>query len=386
MDRGWLEAPVESGRAAGLGVYVHVPFCAHRCGYCDFATWDDADELMPRYLAALHASVAAGAARADRPVTSVFIGGGTPTRLAPEQLADLVARVLDEHDVAAGAEVTVECNPDDATPDLFAALVAAGVTRVSIGAQSFHQPLLTLLERTHGPEGPARAVTLARAAGIGHVSLDLIYGTPGETDEDWRVSLQRAVATGVDHVSAYALTIHDNTPFGRRVRDGTLAGPDPDVQRRRFDLALDELAGHGFEAYELSNWAVHPDARSRHNLLYWRHGDYLAHGVGAHGHLDGQRWWHHRSLARWLESIETGGDGVAGVEVLGEGERALERLMLGLRLANGITRSDLPPIADEGLESAARTGLVAFENGRLRPTVDGWFLVDEAVRLLSAAP
>lgn len=383
MERSWLLAPVESGPAAGLGIYLHVPFCVHRCGYCDFATWDDADGLIARYVTAMHASIARGAELVDRPVTSVFVGGGTPTRLAPAELAGLVAAVRARHDIAADAEITVECNPDDASDELFAALRDVGVTRVSIGAQSFQPELLAFLERTHGPEGPVRAVELARAAAIEHVSLDLLYGTPGETDDGWVDSLDRAVATGVDHLSAYALTIHDNTPFGRRVHDGQMLPPDPDVQRQRFDIARQRLATSGFHAYELSNWATGQPARSRHNLLYWRHGDYLAHGVGAHGHLDGRRWWHHRSIPRFCEAIESGDDAVAGRESLDDQERALERLMLGLRLADGIAATDLPLIEQKRLEQAIEADLVAFDGARLRATDHGWFLLDEVVHVLT---
>lgn len=378
----WLTAPVESGEAAGFGLYVHIPFCAHRCGYCDFATWDDADEHIDRYVAALHAAIGRDAATTDRVLTSVFVGGGTPTRLQPEALAGVVTAVRDSYRVAGDAEITIECNPDDATSGLFAALADAGVTRVSIGAQSFAPRLLDVLDRTHGPDAPVRAAALAREAGIEHVSLDLLYGTPGESDGDWQASLEQAVAAGIDHLSAYALTIHDNTPFGRQVASGTMPAPDPDVQRARFDVARDLLGDAGFEAYELSNWARNREARSRHNVLYWRHGDYHALGVGAHGHVDGHRWWQHRSIPRWIESIERGDDGVAGRERLDVAERALERLMLGLRLADGIANDDLPPLDEEGTERAVAADLVRFGDGRLRPTEHGWFLLDEAVRML----
>lgn len=380
----WLTAPVESGVAAGFGLYLHVPFCAHRCGYCDFATWDDADELIDRYVDALHVAISRDAATTEREVTSVFVGGGTPTRLRPDALAGLIAAVTGQYRVAAAAEITVECNPDDATPQLFAALADAGVTRLSIGAQSFAPRLLTVLERIHGPDAPIHAVALARDAGIEHVSLDLLYGTPGESDQDWEDSLERAVVAGVDHLSAYALTIHENTPFGRRVAAGQMSAPDPDVQRTRFDLARNLLGQAGFEAYEVSNWARTAHARSHHNLLYWRHGDYHALGVGAHGHVDGHRWWHHRSIPRWIGAVEAGGDGVAGREDLDADERALERLMLGLRLADGIAAHDLPPLQEQGVEQAVSADLVSIDASRLRSTERGWFLLDEAVRMLVA--
>jgi putative oxygen-independent coproporphyrinogen III oxidase len=404
-DRRWLLDPVECGPAAGFGVYLHVPFCHHRCGYCDFATdavgdrdRADVDALFERYVAAvitdLGRQVAAGP-RAWAPagpgdavpaawptVTSVFVGGGTPTLLPPTLLAELVASVGRELDLAPDAEVTVECNPETATPELFAALAEAGVGRVSMGAQSFAPHVLRTLERGHDAERPVTAVRQARAAGIDAVNLDLIYGTPGEREEDWRATLEAVLAAGTDHVSAYALTIHDSTPFGRAVARGTLPPPDEDVQRDRFDLAREVLGAGGFEHYEVSNWALGSHHRSRHNLLYWRHGDYLAAGVGAHGHLAGRRWWSTRSTVRYLEAVEAGRSPVTGAEELSDEERAEERLLLGLRVREGLHPIDVPPLLPLALEDAMGAGLVETACGRLRCTDEGWFLLDDAVARL----
>ena len=397
-DDRWLTDPVESGPAAGFGVYLHVPFCAHRCGYCDFATWDDKGDWIPRYVAALREdvrrTVAAGPRAVAPPgvvatddawptVTSIFVGGGTPTLLPADDLASLVQTVAAELDLAADAEITVECNPETASEELFSALVGAGVTRLSMGAQSFAPHVLATLERQHTPERPLEAVRQARAAGIEDVNLDLIYGTPGETDEDWAESLRQVLAAGTDHVSAYALTIHDNTPFGAAVREGRLAPPDDDVQRDRFDVADDILGAVGFEHYELSNWARTPRHRSRHNVLYWRHGEYLGFGVGAHGHVAGRRWWSHRSIPRYVAAVEAGRSPVAGDEVLDDDARALERLLLGLRLREGLHPVDAPPIEPLALEDAMAADLVTTACGRLQATASGWFLLDESVgRLL----
>jgi oxygen-independent coproporphyrinogen-3 oxidase len=382
VSRRWLTDPVECGTSAGFGVYVHVPFCAHRCGYCDFATYDDRDEWIPRYVAALRAQIGL-CGHAEREVTSIFVGGGTPTILPAEDLAGIVDLLHATFHVADDAEVTIECNPETASVPLFERLVDAGVNRVSMGAQSFSPAVLTTLERLHTPERPAEAVAQARQAGIAQVSLDLIYGTPGETDADWRRSLDGAVAAGVDHVSAYALTIHDNTPFGRRVRDGALPRPDEDVQADRFDVAREVLAQAGFEHYEISNWALGSHARSRHNVLYWRHGDYLAFGVGAHGHLDGHRWWHPRSIEAYVTAVEGGRDPVAGAEDLSDRERAEERLLLGLRLREGLHPADVPPLDPLALEDAMTHGLIMTSCGRVQCTEQGWFLLDEAVRRLT---
>jgi putative oxygen-independent coproporphyrinogen III oxidase len=385
----WWADPVECGPSAGFGLYLHVPFCAHRCGYCDFATAiPDSDQQVARYVAALQSEIraATGPTTAHAPwptVTSVFIGGGTPTLLPRGDLAAILRAVADTFDLVPDAEVTVECNPETASPALFEELVGAGVTRLSMGAQSFAPHVLSTLERGHDRDRPAQAVALARDAGIGQVSLDLIYGTPGESATDWDDTLAAVVAAGVDHVSAYALTIHDNTPFGRAVRTGAMPDVDEDVQADRFDAARTALAAAGFEHYEVSNWALGSAARSRHNLLYWRHGDYLALGVGAHGHWRGQRWWNTRSTTGYLDAVEAGRSPVAGREDLDAAERATERLLLGLRVREGLHPVDAPPIDPLALEDVMAKGLVATSCGRLQCTEDGWFLLDEAVRLLT---
>jgi putative oxygen-independent coproporphyrinogen III oxidase len=402
--RRWLTDPVASGAAAGFGVYLHVPFCHHRCGYCDFATdavgeRDDADARSARYVTALTddlaRQVAAGraahgpAAARDElddawpTVTSIFVGGGTPTLLPPPLLADVVRAVGRELDVASDAEVTVECNPETASDELFGTLVEAGVGRVSMGAQSFAPHVLRTLERGHDARRPLTAVAQARAAGIDAINLDLIYGTPGESDADWRATLEQVLAAGTDHVSAYALTIHDSTPFGRAIARGVLPAPDEDVQRDRFDLAREVLGAGGFEHYEISNWALGSRQRSRHNLLYWRHGDYLGVGVGAHGHLAGRRWWTTRSTTRYLEAVEAGRTPVTGSEDLDDAERAEERLLLGLRVREGLHPRDVPPLLPLALEDAMDAGLITTACGRLQCTEEGWFLLDDAVgRLL----
>ena len=386
----WLTAPVESGPSAGFGLYLHVPFCAHRCGYCDFATAiPDDDAQVAAYVEALRTEVALGAAAGPPDggpwpvVTSIFVGGGTPTLLPRGELARILAGVRDGFELAPDAEVTVECNPETATPQLFDELVAAGVTRLSMGAQSLAPHVLETLERGHDAQRPAAAVAMAREAGIEQVNLDLIYGTPGETEQDWLSTLHGVLATGVDHVSAYALTIHDNTPFGRAVREHRLADVDEDVQRDRFDVAREVLTGGGFEHYEISNWALGSSARSRHNLLYWRHGDYLAFGVGAHGHWRGRRWWNTRSTHRYLDAVAAGDPVVSGTEDLTVDERAEERLLLGLRVREGLHPMDVPPVDPLALEDVLGKGLVTTACGRLQCTEDGWFLLDEAVRLLT---
>ncbi len=389
----WLTDPVECGEKAGFGIYLHVPFCAHRCGYCDFATYDDRGHLMSRYVAALLRDIAHWAGGPDvaldgwdgwPPVDSVFVGGGTPTLLPADALTEFLAATREHFLIRPEAEVTVEANPESVNEDVFASLVAGGVNRVSIGAQSFAPHVLATLERRHDPERPLAALKAAREAGVANLSMDLIYGSPGETDADWERTVQTVLDAGVDHVSAYALTVPANTPLARRVAAGVLPAPDGDVQRRRFDLMREMLSAAGFDHYEVSNWARSPGHRCRHNLLYWRHGDYLGIGVGAHGHYRGRRWWSHRSIERYCAAVEAGAFALSGSETLAEDERAEERLLLGLRLKDGLHAGDLPPLGEEAVEAVVRAGLAQMSCGRLQATADGWFLLDETLtRLLS---
>ncbi|MDQ3931710.1 MAG: radical SAM family heme chaperone HemW, partial [Actinomycetota bacterium] len=318
------------------------------------------------------------------PVTSVFIGGGTPTLLSSVDLVGLLAVVGEHFELASDVEVTIEANPESVEEQALASLVAAGINRVSIGAQSFAPHVLATLERRHDPERPLVAVETARAAGVENVSIDLIFGTPGETDADWERTVQTALTAGTDHVSAYALTVAANTPLARRVAMGDLPSPDDDVQRRRFDFIRHTLATEGFDHYEVSNWARSPAHRCRHNLLYWRHGDYLGIGVGAHGHLRGRRWWSHRSIERYCSGVEADTTVISGEESLSVAERAEERLLLGLRVADGLHPFDLPPLHDEALEDVLRAGLARLSCGRLQATDDGWFLLDETLSRLLA--
>jgi len=400
----WWREPLESGAAAGLGVYLHVPFCHHRCGYCDFATepvgrlgTDDRALLMECYVRAIQEDLAAQAGSfTTSPVTSVFVGGGTPTLLPPEQIAAIVRSVGQNLTLADDVEITVECNPETASPELFDALADAGVTRVSMGAQSFDPAVLTVLDRLHRPERTVEAVRMVRDAGIAEVSLDLIYGTPGEDAASWRASLGAVLAAGVDHISAYALGVHANTPLGRAVAAGLVPAPDDDVQRDRFDEARAILASAGYVHYEVANFARGDAKRSRHNALYWRHGDYLGVGVGAHAHQDGVRWWTTRSTSRYLDEIDAARvdpsrrdargrlTAVTGEEVLDVEARALERLLLGLRLVEGIHPFDMPEIEATTLEETVGLGLIRTSCGRVQATESGWFLLDETVRRLTS--
>lgn len=389
----------QPGESTGAGLYLHVPFCRHRCGYCDFNTYAGLDEQMPRYVAALRADlvrVAAGGPPALAPpgsgagpawplFTSVFIGGGTPTLLPAADLAGLLGLARRVLPVAADAEVTVEANPETVTVDSLAVLAEAGVNRLSIGAQSFAPRVLAFLDRRHDPESPLRAVEAARAAGIGRVNLDLIYGAPAEDEVDWRRALDTAVRAAVGHVSAYALTVEPNTPYAARIRAGAQAAPDEDAQAARMGLADARLVAAGFERYEISNWA-RPGRRGRHNLTYWTGGDYLGVGAGAHGHWAGRRWWSLRSPPRYADAALSGDRTTAGDEVLDAATRRTERLMLGLRLSDGVPRERVAPVDEDQARLLVAAGLLDDDGTRLRLTPDGRPLAGEVTARLALCP
>ena len=309
------------------GVYVHVPFCAHRCDYCDFATWTDRAHLIDDYVDACVADLERRTVAGEVPCAgSVFFGGGTPSLLPARQLV----RILDAIPRVAGAEITVECNPDSTDRAQLEVLAAAGVNRVSIGVQSMNTRVLAALNRTHDPSNVIRAVDAARAAGIGRVNLDLIYGTPGETLADWRATLDGALALSPDHVSAYALTVEPGTPLGQAVAAGTRRAPDDDDQADKYVAADDALTAAGLDWYEISNWA-RPGEECRHNLLYWQGGDYLAIGCAGHGKTGGRRWWNVRTPERYVAAVRAQTSPVAGSEQLDAHGREVEMLGLALR-------------------------------------------------------
>ena len=378
-----------------VGLYLHVPFCAQRCHYCDFNTYAGLDDQIPRYVAALRADlqrVAGAGPSAVAPdgaattaqwpdFSSVFVGGGTPTYLPADDLAGIVRLVGDLLPLTPDAEVTVEANPETVDTQYFSALRDAGVNRVSMGAQSFAPHVLTALGRWHDRDRPLQAVSDARAAGIGNVSLDLIYGTPGESDADWKDTLQVALDAGTDHLSAYALTVEPNTEYAARIRSGTAFAPDDDIQATRMAITDDLLGAAGFERYELSNWA-RPGLQCRHNMTYWRNGDWLGVGAGAHGHWQGRRWWSLRAPARYADAALAGQSTTSGEEVLTPAQQRTERLLLGLRMAEGVAREAVEPLDEQQVAALTTDGLL-LDGERLRLTQAGWALANEVtVRLL----
>jgi oxygen-independent coproporphyrinogen-3 oxidase len=386
-DDGRLPAAALAGAAGRpLGVYVHVPYCATRCDYCDFNTYVAGPEERARWREAALAEVALAArvlGDGGRPVETVFFGGGTPTLLPPADLLAVLDAIECELGVAAGAEVTVEANPETVGPESLVALRAGGVTRISLGMQSAAAHVLGVLGRTHAPDRPAAAVREARAAGFAHVSLDLMFGTPGESDADWLLSLDAALAAGPDHVSLYGLMIEPGTRLAARVRRGELAAPDEDAMARRYAAADATLAARGFAWYELANWAAGDDARCRHNLGYWRGGDWWGVGPGAHSHVGGVRWWNHLRPAVWRDALAAGRSPAAARETPDAAARRMEAVMVGVRLAEGLELRD-GELATAG-DLAAR-GLLdagALEAGRAVLTLRGRLLADAVVRDLA---
>lgn len=385
----------------GFGVYLHVPFCTVRCGYCDFNTYTAtelgggasqvayADTALAEI--ALGARVTAAAGLPARPASTVFVGGGTPTVLPASDLVRMLDGVRGAWGLADDAEVTTEANPDSVTPESLAELARGGFTRVSFGMQSAVPHVLATLERTHDPRRIPDVVRWARDAGLA-VSLDLIYGTPGESLADWRTSLETALATGVDHVSAYALVVEQGTKMAVQVRRGDLALPDEDDQAAKYELADDLLTEAGLHWYEVSNWARTPADACRHNLAYWRNDDWWGVGPGAHSHVGGVRWWNVKHPRAYAARLAAGESPAAGRETVEDASARLERVMLGVRLDKGLPVDLLSPaartrvaglVADGLVDPRAALGAADVPGRRVRLTRRGRLLADAVVRTLA---
>ncbi|WP_226346054.1 radical SAM family heme chaperone HemW [Agilicoccus flavus] len=415
---GALDAQALAGLAGvPFGMYLHVPFCATRCGYCDFNTYTPRELLAPTratpgatdpraglpslvasYTDAARAEIdlAARVLGADAPVVdTIFVGGGTPTLLPTAELTGLVGAVRDTFGLRPDAEVTTEANPDSVDEASLAALAEGGITRVSLGMQSAVPHVLGVLDRTHDPANVARAVRGARAAGLA-VSLDLIYGTPGESLQDWRASLEAVLALEPDHVSAYALVVEEGTALAARVRRGAVPAPSDDDEADKYELADELLGAAGYDWYEVSNFTRTSRGRCRHNEGYWAGGNWWGIGPGAHGHVGGVRWWNVKHPARYASMLAAGDSPAAGREALTPEQRHDERVLLGVRLADGLPLSDLDArgraavaglVADGLLDpGAALGGRPAREGGEAQRravlTLRGRLLADTVVRAL----
>jgi oxygen-independent coproporphyrinogen-3 oxidase len=372
-----------------LSIYVHVPFCTTRCGYCDFNTYT-ASELgsQPGASRASYIDAAIGeldlAARVlgrhAPPVSTIFVGGGTPTLLPPDDLGRLVAAIRSRFGLADDAEVTTESNPDSIDAAGLARLREVGFTRISFGMQSAVPYVLTVLDRVHTPGRPEQAVQEARAAGFTNISLDLIYGTPGESIGDWATSLDSALATRPDHISAYALIVEDGTRLAARIRRGELPMTDDDDLADKYLLAEERLGAAGLSAYEVSNWSTSTATRCRHNLAYWRSDHWWGIGPGAHSHVGGVRWWNVKHPAAYAARIAERVSPAYAREVLGVEERRVERVLLELRLAEGLDTALLTERERDRIPGLIARGLTDAVEDRLVLTLPGRLLADGVVR------
>lgn len=376
-----------------FGVYVHVPYCRVRCGYCDFNTYT-ASELggtrRADYAGQVSHELRFGAevlrlsAVPVRPVSTVFFGGGTPTLLPASDLASMLQTIREEWTLAADAEITTEANPDSVDAHYLEELARAGFTRVSIGMQSAVPHVLATLDRTHDPERVPDVVRWAREAGL-QVSLDLIYGTPGETLDDWGRSLDAAIACEPDHLSAYALIVESGTKLAARIRRGEIAAPDDDAHAEMYEVADARLTAAGLSWYEISNWARSTETRSRHNLAYWRGADWWGAGPGAHSHVGGTRWWNVKHPSAYADRIAAGVSPAHAREVLGADARRSERVLLETRIATGLPIEVLLSEERQEVSGLIADGLIdgrAALKGRVIPTLRGRLLADTVVHRL----
>lgn len=339
-----------------FGVYVHIPFCRHRCDYCAFATWTDRDHLMESYVDAVVMDIAKKVTLGMPVADTVFFGGGTPTRLAPE----LLTRIVRAIPVSSQPEITIECNPDDVTLEMMQEYVASGINRISIGVQSMVPHVLESLNRTHDPANVVKAIECARAAGIASINVDLIYGVHGESLDDWRATVEGALALRPTHISAYGLTVEAGTPLA----DDPARHPDDDDQADKYVLADDLFAAAGLLNYEISNWAL-PGHECRHNKVYWSQGNYEGFGCASHSHKDGRRYWNVRTPDRYISCIAAGESVEAADELLDAPTRAREAVELSLRTREGVPVGVLDVEALEDLVEVVGSRVVLTRQGRL---------------------
>ena len=368
-----------------LSLYVHVPFCSSRCGYCDFNTYT-ATELGNSVsrdtfheVLAKEVRLAAEQLGSGRKVSTVFVGGGTPTLLGSQGLNFVLNEIKQSFGLVENAEVTTEANPDSVTPQMLSELREGGFTRISFGMQSSAPKVLQILERTHTPGASVQAAKWATDAGFAHVNLDLIYGTPGESDDELIASVEAALEAGIDHLSAYALIVEDGTALSRKIQRGELPMPDDDVCADRYEIIDARMHAAGLPWYEVSNWAK-PGGECQHNLAYWRSQDWWGIGPGAHSHVNGNRWWNIKHPSPYAERIAQWESPSAGTEVLTTNQVQMEEVMLGVRLAEGIA---LDTVSVDRVNDLVAGGLVdphGVAKGRVQLTLAGRLLADAVIR------
>ena len=374
-----------------LAFYIHIPYCVKRCGYCDFNTYTPSElkiatglsEVSNSYIDLLLLEIKQAKAQVgSASVPSIFFGGGTPSLMEPFDIGRVITQIRQEFDLNSDAEITMECNPDTVTKENLAAFREVGVNRVSFGMQSAVPHVLATLDRTHNPENLLQVTTWAKEVGFSQISVDLIYGTPGETLADWQKSIHAALALPITHISAYALIIEEGTKLAAQIKRGEVAPVDDDLAAEKYLLADKAFTAAGFQWYELSNWAK-PDSLSKHNLAYWLGENWWGAGPGAHSHLNGKRFWNVKHPNLYKEKIQSNLSPIADSEVLEEIQIASEKLMLSLRLPSGVEKESLNQDQISELSDYVESGhldLLNWNQGRATLTLEGRLIADQILR------
>jgi oxygen-independent coproporphyrinogen-3 oxidase len=367
-----------------LSFYVHIPYCVKRCGYCDFNTYTPSElqdgatlEIVSNdYIDAVLRELENAP---TSPVPTIFFGGGTPSLLPPLDLGRVIAAIRKRFDLAPDAEITLEANPDSVTSEKLAEYLAVGFNRISFGMQSAKPHVLAALDRTHNPENVAKAVSMARAAGFESISVDLIYGTPGESLDDWRETVQAALALDIDHISAYALIVETGTKLAAQIKRGDLTMPDDDLMADMY-LLVDRLCEEaGLSWYELSNWSK-PDKECLHNIAYWKSANWWGLGPGAHSHLNGERWWNVKHPTAYKQKLFAKESPVAESELLTNEQLRDEAIMLAIRMRSGLALSSLNKQGQDNLQAYISTGHIVISDEHIQLTAQGRLIADRLVR------
>ena len=386
---GSLPEGVSAGKMP-FALYIHIPFCARRCGYCDFNTYTIAElggdeSIEKQYVDALVKEIAlARSIVGDQQVTTIFFGGGTPTLLPPSEIARILDAVQLQFRLSDDVEITTEANPDSVTAGSLRELRAAGINRISFGVQSTTPHVLQTLDRTHNPAQVPIVVHAARDAGFTHISVDLIYGTPGETIVEWEESVRSLLTLPIDHISAYSLIVEEGTKLGAQVRRGVLAMPDEDLNADKYVVADNLFTAAGFAWYEVSNWAK-PGGTCKHNEMYWKNNDWWGLGAGAHSHIDGVRWWNKKLPAAYIKELQDGSSPALAREILTDEERSFEELMLGIRTREGLPLSVVAHGAAAAALADGNLDVEQYEMGRVVLTRSGRLIADALLRAFSDA-
>ena len=370
-----------------LSFYIHVPYCVSRCGYCDFNTYTpselngDLAQVSNGYIDQLIKEVDIAGKRVSNEISTIFIGGGTPTLLDPIDFKRLLDKLQDKFGFKEGIEITIEANPDSVDSEKLEKLISIGINRISFGMQSAVPHVLKVLDRTHDPLNVERSVTAAKSAGFKEISVDLIYGTPGESIEDWKLSIQSALQLPITHVSAYALILETGTRLANQVKRKEYVIPDDGETAEKYLIADREFTKHGFSWYELSNWAK-PGSECKHNLAYWRGDNWWGLGPGSHSHIDGERFWNIKHPNTYLSGLKEGSP-IAGRELLTAEDIENERVMLEIRLPSGIDKASLKSAQLDQVSQYLEGGELdksAWQNGRIALTANGRLVADRIVR------